>query len=150
MVLPRDLMGQFRQRLGFYSSTVSGFEQHTLARFLQEGHFEKHINRMRKFYKARRNRLLELLKNCPWADKIAIQEADAGLHFLVKVDTGLSDEDLVDFCKKMGLTVRSLSSYYHDAVPENARHTLVINYSGLTDGDALTLEQLLATKDTTE
>ncbi len=143
MVLPPALMQQFREKLGFYSSTVSGFEQHTLARFLQEGHFEKHINRMRKFYRARRNRLSELLQRCPWADRLTIQEADAGLHFLVKVDTGLSDDALVGRCLDMGLQVRSLGSYYHDRVPENAQHTLVVNYSGLTDADMARLEQLL-------
>lgn len=143
MVLPQGLMQQFREKLGFYSSTVSGFEQHTLARFLQEGHFEKHINRMRKFYRARRNYLAQLLQRCRWAEKLTIQEADAGLHFLVKVNTGLSDKDLVSCCRDMGLQVLPLSSYYHDRVPENAQHTLVINYSGLTDGDMQLLEQLL-------
>ena len=143
MVLPPALMQQFRQHLGFYSSTVSGFEQHTLARFIQEGHFEKHINRMRKFYRARRNHLLELLQKCPWAADLTIQEADAGLHFLVKVQTQLSDAELTNFCLQKGLLVRSLSSYYHDAVPDSALHSLVINYSGLREQDMDTLAQLL-------
>ena len=143
MVLPPALMGQFREKLGFYGSTVSGLEQHTLARFIQLGHFEKHINRMRKFYRARRNALVALLRQCPWAHRLTIQEADAGLHFLVKVDTDLSDRELVAFCEKMGLRVRSLSGYYHDGVPENARHTLVINYSGLREADMKALEALL-------
>ena len=143
MVLPPALMEAFREKLGFYGSTVSGFEQHTLARFLQEGHFEKHINRMRKFYKARRNRLLELLLSCPWADKLTIQEADAGLHFLLKVDTPMSDGALTAFCAEKGLQVRTLGSYYHDAVPENASSTLVINYSGLREKNMDDLQRLL-------
>ena len=49
-------MARFREELGFYSCTVSSFEQHTLARFLSRGHFEKHINRMRKFYRNRRKK----------------------------------------------------------------------------------------------
>ena len=40
MVLPLPLMEQFNRRLGFYSCTVSNFEQYTLARFIREGHFE--------------------------------------------------------------------------------------------------------------
>ena len=143
-MLPPALMQAFREELGFYSSTVSGFEQHTLARFLQEGHFEKHINRMRKFYKARRNRLMELLQHCPWAGRLAIQEADAGLHFLLKVDTTVTDGELTAFCAEKGLRVRALSSYYHDAVPESAYHTLVINYSGLRETDMDDLQRLLA------
>ena len=55
MVLPTELMAVFRKNLGFYSCTVSSFEQYTLARFLDRGYFEKHINRMRKYYKNRRN-----------------------------------------------------------------------------------------------
>ena len=143
MVLPPALMKRFREELGFYSSTVSGFEQHTLARFLMEGHFEKHINRMRKFYRARRNRIVELLRNCPWADKLTIHEADAGLHFLLKVNTTLSDEELTTFCAEKGLLVRSLNSYYHDAIPESAHNTLVINYSGLREEDMEALQRLL-------
>ncbi len=135
MVLPWGLMERFRQKLGFYSCTVSGFEQLTLARFLDQGHFEKHINRMRKFYRLQRNRLLELLKTCPWAGMLTIEEADAGLHFLLKVDTRLSDRELESYCQSLGLQVRSLSGYYDGPVPETSRHKLLINYSGLTERD---------------
>ena len=50
MVLPRTLVADFRQRLGFYACTVSSFEQLVLARFIREGFFEKHLNRMRNHY----------------------------------------------------------------------------------------------------
>ena len=143
MVLPPALMALFRQRLAFYSCTVSGFEQHTLARFLQDGHFEKHINRMRKFYRSRRNRLLEILSGCRWADKLSIEEADAGLHFLVKVDTDVSDEALEAFCYRLGLQARCLSRYYFGHPPRESLHKLVINYSGLKDADLDRLAQIL-------
>ncbi len=146
MVLPPALMARFRQRLGFYGCTVSGFEQQTLARFLSEGHFEKHINRMRKFYKLQRNRLLELLQGCPWADRLTVEEADAGLHFLLKVDTQLTDAALEDFCRGLGLRVWSLERYYHGPVPEGRHHRLVINYSGLREGDLETLSRILSKK----
>ena len=143
MVLPPALMAVFRQRLGFYGCTVSAFEQHTLARFLSGGHFEQHINRMRKFYRARRNRLLDILQNCPWANRLTIEEANAGLHFLVHVDTDLSDAQLEDFCEQLGLRVRCLSRYYRGNVPPDGRHRIVVNYSGLQDGDLDALAHLL-------
>ena len=133
MVLPTALMEKFRRELGFYSCTVPSFEQYTLARFLSEGYFEKHINRMRKFYRNRRNRVISLLEGCPFRDRITIQEQDAGLHFLVQVDTGLSDRELVDLCARCGIRVRSLGEYYQGDVPQWARHQLVVNYSGLTE-----------------
>ena len=143
MILPPALMAAFREKLGFYSCTVSGFEQHTLAAFLREGHFEKHINRMRKFYRARRNRLLEILHNCRFADRLTIEEADAGLHFLVKVDTVQTDEVLIAFCQQLGLRVQTLSGYYHGEVPHESHRRLVVNYSGLTDEDLDRLESIL-------
>ena len=143
MVLPPALMRRFREKLGFYSCTVSGFEQHTLARFLSEGHFEKHINRMRKFYRSRRNRLLEILHGCRWADRLTIEEADAGLHFLVNVDTTLTDEALERFCEDLELRVRCLSRYYFGTPPAQSRHRIVVNYSGLSEEDLTRLAEIL-------
>ena len=133
MVLPTEMMEAFREKLGFYSCTVSSFEQYTLARFLDSGHFEKHINRMRKFYRTRRNRVLEILNRGPYADRMTIREEDAGLHFLVTVDTELTDEALVARCAEAGIRVRALSQYYHTAVPESGRHTLVVNYASVRE-----------------
>ena len=133
MVLPTGLMQRFRETLGFYSCTVSSFEQYTLARFLSRGHFEKHINRMRKFYKSRRDRVLAALESCPCSGRFSVLEEDAGLHFLVKVETALSDEALTARFREAGIRVRCLSSYYTGTVPENQRSFLVINYSGLDE-----------------
>ena len=135
LVLPPMLMEEFRRRLGFYSCTVPSFEQYTLARFLSRGHFEKHINRMRKFYRTRRNRVVRLLQSSPYAEKITILELDAGLHFLVRVDTGLTDEELTRRLHTAGIKVRTLSSYYHGAAQTDS-HCLVVNYSSLRE-DAL-------------
>ena len=138
MVLPPALMGQFQQRLGFYSCTVPSFEQYTLARFLSRGYFEKHINRMRKSYKNRRNTVISLLESCPFADKLTIQEQDAGLHFLLKVDTALRDTELTDRLAGAGIRVQALSEFYHDSNED--QRCLVINYSGVQEE---TLEQAL-------
>ena len=133
LVLPPALMRQFRAKLGFYSCTVSSFEQHTLARFLSRGHFEKHINRMRKFYRSRRNRVVSALQSCAHAEKLTIREQDAGLHFLLQVDTELSDAALTALLAASGIRIRALSDYYHGPVPDSVRHHLVVNYSGIQE-----------------
>lgn len=143
MVLPKPLMRTFQERLGFYSCTVPSFEQYTLARFLSCGYFEKHINRMRKFYKSRRNRVLAAIQESPFADRLTIREADAGLHFLLKVDTALSEEALLAHWEKAGIRVQTLSRYYDGPVPEGDARCLVINYSGLTDQQLAILEKKL-------
>ena len=128
-VLPEALMEQFQQRLGFYSCTVPSFEQYTLARFLERGYFEKHINRMRRAYKLLRDRVAAVLEGF---DAFTLTEQDAGLHFLLKVDTPLTDDALRQRFLEAGIRVKCLSDYYHGAVPDWARRTLVVNYSGLT------------------
>lgn len=145
MVLPSALMTQFRQKLGFYSCTVPSFEQYTLTRFLEEGYFEKHINRQRRAYKQRRNRLLEILRECPFASRLTVLEQDAGLHFLVRVDTKESDRELVSRCRNAGIRVKSLSGYYHASPPPHDLGCLVINYSALGDDQLEQLAQKLKT-----
>ena len=128
MVLPPDLMRQFQSRLGFYSCTVPSFEQYTLARFLSEGYFEKHINRMRKFYRLRRAKLTGMLAGLPG---IRVLEQDAGLHFLVELDTALPDTALVQALSQRGVRAEALSSFYH--TKQEDLHRLVVDYSGLEE-----------------
>ena len=128
MVLPAGLMQRFREKLGFYSCTVASFEQYTLARFLSEGYFEKHINRMRKFYRLRRNKLTAMLAGL---EGIRVLEQDAGLHFLVELSTPLSDAALVEALKARGVRAQALSSFYH--TKQEDLHRLVGDYSGLEE-----------------
>lgn len=48
MVLPKSLLELFEERVGFYSCTVPAFEQYVLAEFINNGDFERHINRVRR------------------------------------------------------------------------------------------------------
>ena len=132
MVLPGELMAEFQEKLGFYSCTVPSFEQHTLARFLSRGFFEKHINRMRKFYRARRNRVVSALQTCALADRLTILEMDAGLHFLLKVDTKLSDRVVTERLAAKGIRIFALSHYYHGPAQEDS-HCFVVNYAGIRE-----------------
>ena len=143
MVLPPKCMEAFREKLGFYSCTVPSFQQYTLARFIDRGYFEKHLNRMRKFYKARRNRILTALAASPVGEHLTVQEENAGLHFLLKADVPLSDKELTAWCSSLGFRVQTLGEFYHSQVPESARGQLVINYSGLSDKNLEQLEQKL-------
>ena len=128
MVLPAGLMKRFQETLGFYSCTVASFEQYTLARFLTEGYFEKHINRMRKFYRLRRNTLTAMLADLPG---IRVLEQEAGLHFLVELTTSLSDRDLVAALAERGVRAEALSGFYH--TKQEDLHRLVVDYSCLEE-----------------
>ena len=131
MVLPPALMKELKERLSFYSCTVSNFEQYTLARFIREGFFERHINRMRNDYRLRRKRILQLLSESPLAPRMRIREEDAGLHFLLELDTALSDEELTARCRKASIRIVPLSVFYHDSMAA-PQHTFLISYSSLS------------------
>ena len=126
MILPFSLLERFHQKLGFYSCTVSTFEQYTLARFISEGCFEKHIHRLRKYCKDRRAVLFARMKENPLFSDAVISGENAGLHFLVTCQTELSDADLLREARKMGFQAEALKSYYHEEVPD--LHTLLFFY----------------------
>ena len=134
MVLPPQLMEEFNRRLGYMSCTVSTFEQYTLAEFINQGYFERHINRMRNNYKKLRQQLLKELLDHPDHDKIQVLQQASGLYFLLKINTGLSDRDLRSRLEQNGVHLQSLQHYYQNrqAAPE---HTFVVNYSSLTEND---------------
>ncbi len=130
MVLPPALMARFRSELSFYSCTVTSFEQYTLARFLSEGHFERHINRMKKYYRAERDAVISAIGRSPLAGRAEILEQDAGLHFLLRVRTGKSDAALSREAAEAGLRLSFLSEYENAPTPAET-HEIVVNYSGV-------------------
>ena len=132
LVLPRHLVTRFYETLGFYSGTVSCLEQMTLARFLSQGYFEKHINRMRNHYRALRDRLLSQLAKSPLADRVTITEENAGLHFLLALDTDRSDEEILRSAEEEDIRISFVSQYYY-AGEDRRPHVLVMNYSGLEE-----------------
>lgn len=130
MVLPRALEEEFYRRLGFYSCTVSNFEQYTLARFIEDGYFEKQINRMRLFYARQRKAVLAAIKKSPLSEHCRIIEEDSGLHFLLELDTEKEDERFVEELAEKQIHITALKEYYHDG-SDGQPHTFILNYSNI-------------------
>ena len=116
--------------MSFYSCTVSGFDQYMLAKFIGEGYFERHINRMRTLYRTKRDHVIDAIEKSAFADKVSILEENAGLHFLMKLETNVSDREIIRRAAKAGIRLSFLSEYTHMPTPEDA-HILIINYSGI-------------------
>ena len=130
MALPPDLAELFYRNLSFYSCTVSNFEQHTLAEFINQGYLEKHINRMRLYYTRKRQSILRAIDSSGLGRLSRVYENRAGLHFLLKLATAIPDSELRKRLLERKILVRMLSEYHisGDRVPE---HLLLIDYSGL-------------------
>lgn len=130
MILPPQLLARYRERLGFYACTVSSFEQYTLARFLEQGRYEQHLNRMRTRYRQKRDAVIDAIGSSPLSGRVEVWEQDAGLHFLMHLHTELGDDALRQRAEAAGLRLALLSDYYSrpDTAPQ---HILVVNYAGI-------------------
>lgn len=92
MVLPEALAERFRDRLGFYACTVGALEQLTLARFMESGDYERHVNRQRTRYRRLLSALIDALAVSSAGDYLHFANAGAGLHFLMEVRGVEGDE----------------------------------------------------------
>lgn len=128
MVLPFDLAERFKEKLSFYSSTVSSFEQYTLASFILDGYFEKHINRMRLFYIRQRKAILSLIYSSPMKDRCSVIENDSGLHFILRLNTTHSDKEVKELLSQEGIKISALSDFSHFS---SISHDFIISYSNL-------------------
>ncbi len=134
MVLPEDLATRFYNELSFYSCTVSNFEQYTLAQFMENGSFEKHINRLRNYYQNKRDAILKELKSGPIGKYITIQEEEAGVHFLMHIQSDCTEAEIVERAKMGGVKLDPLSRYYvkdSQDVFSHPENTFVMNYSSV-------------------
>lgn len=132
MVLPSHLTTLFYQKLGFYSCTVSNFEQFTLAKFIEGGYFERHLNKMRTYYRNKCDKLLQYLAKNTTAPYLTVEGENSGLHFLLHLDTQSSDTKLKQVAAIQGLEIKFLSDYYHEKINDNS-HTLLMNYTGIEE-----------------
>ena len=136
LVLPPHLLERYRREFLFYSSTVPSFEQYALARFLEGGHFERHVARMRTGYKARKEALMAAARR--WgaaAGPEAFSGADAGLHLLLRVDSPLDEAELERRARAAGVGVYPLSAYRLTPPARPGPPTLVMGYARLEAED---------------
>ena len=133
MVLPPRLMRLFNERLSFYFCTVSTFEQYTLLEFMENGRMGTHVNRLRTYYRRKRDAFIEALRRSPLGPHVEISGEKAGLHFLMKVDTQKMEEEVLGEAEREGIGLCSLSSFHHNGSKGLAKdaNTFVMNYATL-------------------
>jgi len=136
MVLPKKLAEGFNEKLGFYSCQVSSFEQFTLARFIEEGHYEKHINKMKNYYRSLRNNLIKAFEKSSLSKIGTIHEENSGLHFLFTLNRNQNAQLIQKKWNKAGIKIELLSEYfYHSAETDKKNNPIqesfIVNYSAL-------------------
>lgn len=134
MILPKDLYELYEQSQDFYSCTVSSLEQMTLALFISEGYFERHLNRIKKYYQKKRESFYEALIHCDLKERLHVEKNSAGTHLLIRADTSFTDREIHERAQKVNVQLKLLSDY--SQFPNiTDLHTLVVNYAGMGNDD---------------
>lgn len=133
MVLPQQLMERYRAVCGFYSTTVPRMQQEILREFLRDGHFERHLNKMRGIYRGRHDFLIGELKKRSWV--LSVSGDHAGLHVLVEADTGCSEREICERAAAQGVKVSGLGEYALTKENGSDRKcpVLLLGYGSLTE-----------------
>lgn len=133
MVLPAALLDAYNEKCGFYSSTVPKEQQKVLAAFLNQGYFERYLNKMRGIYRGKHDYFLTLLKKEKWVHKIYGDQA--GMHLLVELNTEIAAQIIVEKAKQKRIRIYALEEYMipGTATDETGYHTLLFGYGALNE-----------------
>ena len=143
MVLPDELMERFRRNLGFYASSVSSVDQVALARLLESGDYERHVNRVRVRARETRDGLASLVRKAFPAGEVSIEHADAGLYCVVAVERDTGGSSFMRTLTRLSIPFIDISDCFWctdgASVPENSTQMLV-QYDDLSPKVLNTLE----------
>jgi GntR family transcriptional regulator / MocR family aminotransferase len=126
VVVPKDLVEAFataRDATDQFSSTLY---QAVMADFIHEGHFARHIRRMRVLYTERRTALVEAIRK-QMGDKLEVIGAEAGMHLVALLPPGISDVAVSKKANEVNISAMTLSSCY---LKPPARGGLILGYGG--------------------
>jgi len=126
VVVPKDLVPAFsaaRDAADIFSSTLY---QAVLTDFIREGHFARHIRRMRMLYMDRRRALVNAIE-IEMGDMTEVIGAEAGMHLVVLLPRGTNDVALSRKAAQRGISAMPLSVCYSKAP---TRDGLILGYGG--------------------
>ena len=135
MVLPDELMERFKHNLGFYASSVSSVDQVALARLLESGDYERHVNRVRVRAREARDGLTALVRKAFPAGEVSIEHADAGLYCTVVGGRGVGGSSFARALTRSGIPFIDISDCFWCAggasVHENPTQ-IIVQYDDLS------------------
>jgi GntR family transcriptional regulator/MocR family aminotransferase len=126
LVMPADLVSRFvavREAMDIFPPTLF---QAVLTDFVQEGHFARHLRRMRALYADRRRALVDALA-AELGGRLTVRGDPAGLHLAATLPDGSRDRPVAVRAARQGLWTMPLSACY---LGRASRQGLVLGYAG--------------------
>jgi GntR family transcriptional regulator / MocR family aminotransferase len=132
LVIPEELMETFAQGCRRRHSGVSTLAQRAVTGFMADGHFVRHIRRMRGLYAARREALAEALA-AVLGDRVKVDLKPGGMHLIARFADGVRDVASAKRAQAAGLAVEALSSR---AIAHPCGQGLLLGFTNVAEADA--------------
>lgn len=143
MVLPTHLVQKYQNELANFSSSVSVYNQVIVAKMMEKGLFERHLNKMKSIYKEKRDQLIHEIKTSRLSAYVQIIGSEAGLHFLIEVNLPFSEQELVEKAQNQQVRVYGMYEFELEPLQNRKQKFLVIGYSNYDIIDFKVAIQLL-------
>lgn len=141
MALPKKLMRYYQSRYPF-AVTISKADQKIVELFLRNGHYERHLNRMRRLYKSKHDWILRWVKE-EMSEICSCFGEHAGIHLLLRFHNGISEDEVVERAKSAGIRVYGLSEFFVQEKKETEA-VVLIGYATLTEEEIKEALQILS------
>ncbi len=111
LIVPPDLVEAFSAARVLIDQQPSPIDQAVLAKFIEEGYFSRHVQRMQRLYRERRDALLDLAARelHPW---LRLSPSETGLHLVGHLPPGVDDVQVAIQARECGVDVTPLSFFY--------------------------------------
>ncbi|MFT3803286.1 MAG: PLP-dependent aminotransferase family protein [Burkholderiaceae bacterium] len=110
LVVPEPQIGRFRDAVNHVCGPGSILPQATVADFMKQGHFARHLRKMRSLYAARRGYLVDALSQA-FGSRLYVQPQAGGIHVLARLTHQEDDKTLAAAAQSDGLAIQALSRW---------------------------------------
>ncbi|MFO1444039.1 PLP-dependent aminotransferase family protein [Bacillus sp. Bva_UNVM-123] len=142
LVLPPELSQKYEEHFSIYKQTASRLHQETLFRFMNEGHWYNHLNKMRTLYRKKQHTFIEAIK-VHLGEHVNIIGEKSGLHLVLEVNNGMTEAELTSSAMAIGVKVYPLSIYFANSI-DNRKPKILLGFGGLSELEIHSGIQLLA------
>ncbi|QEW05559.1 MocR-like pyridoxine biosynthesis transcription factor PdxR [Nitrincola iocasae] len=110
LVLPPALVPGMLKLRGYQDGGLTRLPQHALGQFMAEGHYSRHLKKMRQLYQQRREALMALISASPLSE-LPMIDAGGGMHLVQALPPDHLDQPLCQRLNNAGIGARPLSAY---------------------------------------
>lgn len=141
VIAPAELVDAFCGARILMDRHPPSADQYALAAFIEEGHLERHIRRVRKAYGEQRHHLIRTLERILPREVAWIDPGDQGMHLVLWLADCLDDRLVSEQAAQAGVSVRAVSPMY---APGTERMGLVLGFSGFSHAQMTSSAERLA------